>query len=107
MWFSEFPSHDDIYFVCGKLSEFYVDTRLSPNGGETVLYCSTSGLLISQMGLEHVLYLQCVLINYGGVYTVELPMAQPGCAKYLREKKMYEKLQVEVSWAMVQGVCCL
>ena len=29
--------HDDVYFVCGKLSDLHFDTQLSPNHGETVL----------------------------------------------------------------------
>ena len=35
-WFLKFSTHDDIYFVCGKLSELHFDTKLSSNRGETV-----------------------------------------------------------------------
>ena len=34
----EFCTHDDIYFVCGKLSELHFDTQLSPNRGRLYLY---------------------------------------------------------------------
>ena len=35
--FWEFATHDDVYFVRGKLSELHLDTDLSPNWGENVL----------------------------------------------------------------------
>ena len=37
--FWEFSTHGDIYFVPGKLLELQFDKQLSPNPGETVLYC--------------------------------------------------------------------
>ena len=37
VWFWEFSTHGDIYFVCGKLSEQHFDAQLSPNRGDTVL----------------------------------------------------------------------
>ena len=35
--FLRVSTHDDVYFVCGKLSDLHFDKQLSPNRGETVL----------------------------------------------------------------------
>ena len=35
----QFSTHDDVYFVRGKLSELHFYAKLSPNRGETVLEC--------------------------------------------------------------------
>ena len=37
VWFWKFSTHDDIYFVCGKMSDLDFYTQLFPNRGETVL----------------------------------------------------------------------
>ena len=36
VWFWEFSTHRDIYFVCGKMPEPHFDAWLSPNPGKTI-----------------------------------------------------------------------